>query len=57
MSKICTELKMIGSFPGTDIMELEHAVIKPLNPEDPRIELALVQGDPVRVQALVLTDG
>ena len=44
MSKICTE--MIGSFPGIDIMELEHAVIKPLNPGGPRIELTLAQSDP-----------
>jgi hypothetical protein len=27
VSKICTE--MIGSFPGIDIMELEHAVMEP----------------------------
>src|SRR4030042_4973017 len=55
VSKICTE--MIGSFPVTDIMELEHAVIKPLNPGGPRIELTRAQSDPARQQALALTDG
>src|SRR4030042_5238901 len=55
VSKICTE--MISSFPGTDIMKLEHAVIKLLDPGDPRIELTLAQSDPARLQALALTDG
>src|SRR5512136_115309 len=46
VSKIRTE--MIGSFPSVGIMELEHAVIKSLNPGGPRIELTLAQGDPAR---------
>src|SRR4030042_4792244 len=40
--------EMIGSFPSVDIMELEHAVIKSLNPGGPRIELILTQGDSAR---------
>ena len=39
VSKICTETT--GSFSSIDIMELEHAAIKLLNPGGPRIELTL----------------